>query len=210
MNRGKGLFVTFDGPNGVGKSTMLQSVASRLNQSGFHVFQTKEPTSSLLGQFVRDTEELYNGKVYACMIAADRYFHLTNDILPALSDGKIVLSDRYVESSLVLQKMDGVETEFVWAINRQIHIPDLSVILTVQSEILEQRLMGRSRYSRFERNETRLDELRLYYEAAEFLSKQKFNVLMVENSTGMFDKIVDQIIRKIELLFNERQIKHEK
>lgn len=98
MDKREGLFVTFDGQNGVGKSDMLYGVASRLTQLGFNVHETKEPSSSPLGQFVRNAEEDYNGRVYASLVAADHYFHLEQEVLPYLSEGKIVLSDRYVES----------------------------------------------------------------------------------------------------------------
>lgn len=111
------MFVTFEGPNGVGKTTILGGVGDRLLVMGFDVVQTKEPTASLLGDFLRVSEDAFSGKCLACLAAADRYYHVEREIVPALSSGKIVLSGRYVESSLVLQGLDGCDFDFVWGLN---------------------------------------------------------------------------------------------
>src|SRR5258708_8755978 len=139
MGKTRGLLITFDGPNGVGKSSVLLGVAALLTQSGCNILATKEPTSSPLGQFVRDAEEVYTGRTFAHLVAADRYFHLESEILPALSAGKVILCDRYVESSLVLQRLDGLDIDDVWSINSQVQIPHLSIILQPQPQTLPQR-----------------------------------------------------------------------
>src|SRR5258708_14774424 len=117
MGKTRGLFITFDGPNGVGKSSLLLCVAALLTQSGCHILTTKEPTFSSLGQFVRDAEEVYTGRAFAHLVAADRYFHITSEILPSLSAAKGILCDRYVESSLVLQRLDGFNIYEILFIN---------------------------------------------------------------------------------------------
>ncbi len=193
----KGLFVTFDGPNGVGKSSILRGVANQLMQIGFNIFETKEPTLSPLGQFVRNAEEVYKGRTLACLVAADRYFHIDHEILPALSEGKVVLSDRYIESSLVLQRLDDVEITFIWSLNSQIYVPDMSIILTARPEILDQRLVQRTQYSRFEKSKSRAEELKFYQEAAKFLSQRGFNVLFLENDVTPLARNVEQIVQKI-------------
>lgn len=193
----KGIFVSFEGPNGVGKSSLLVSVANQLIHLNFDILKTKEPTLSPLGQFVRTTEENYQGRILACLVAADRYFHLENEVLPALQSGKIVLSDRYIESSLVLQRLDGLDIEFIWSLNSQTLIPDLSVILTAPVEILKQRLSQRSSFGRFERTKSRAEELNYYLEAAEFLSKRGFNILLLDNGTTPLDENVKKVVQKI-------------
>ena len=136
----KSLFVTFEGPNGAGKTTIIKEVAQKLGTLGCSVLRTKEPTSSSLGDFLRNAEELYGKEILACIAAADRYFHIEKEITPALAAGRIVLSDRYVESSLVLQRLDGCSLEFIWSINSQVLVPDLSIILVADPTILGQRL----------------------------------------------------------------------
>jgi hypothetical protein len=135
-----------------GKIYSMSGVKECLVQLGFEAFETKEPTSSQLGQFVKNAEEIYNGMVYACLIAADRYFHIEHEILPALAAHKVILCDRYVESSLVLQRIDSVDLDFIWSLNCRVRIPDLSVILAAGSDTIDRRLAQRSTYSRFERS----------------------------------------------------------
>lgn len=193
----EGTFVTFDGPNGVGKSSLLDGVADRLINLKFDILKTKEPTQSPLGQFVRNAEESYGGLTLACLVAADRYFHIENEILPAVKLGKIVLSDRYVESSLVLQRLDGLDTDFIWRINSQVYIPDLSIVFTAPAEILEQRLLRRNSFSRFERTKSRAEELNFYMEAKDFLLKHGFNVLSIDTGTTPMSQNVEKIVQKI-------------
>jgi len=196
----EGLFITFEGPNGVGKSSVLSGVALQLRRLGYEVFETKEPTFSSLGQFVLNTEKKYRGKTLACLIAADRYFHLESEVLPELSKGKIVLSDRYIESSLVLQRFDNIEIGFIWSINQLINIPDLSVILRAKSDILELRLANRDKYSRFEKEISRDEEIKYYMDALEFLSKRDFNILLLENDKSPLEQTVNEVIQKILIL----------
>lgn len=205
IDRQKGIFVTFEGPNGVGKSSLLDGIANQLIQLNFDILRTKEPTLSPLGQFIRDAEENYQRQILACLVAADRYFHLENEVLPALREGKTVLSDRYIESSLVLQRLDGLDTEFIWSLNGQICIPGLSVILTASVEILEQRLSQRSSFGRFERTKSRTDELNYYLETVEFLSKRGFNILLLDNGTTPLDQNIEKVVQKILMLSFRRE-----
>lgn len=201
----KGMFISFEGPNGVGKSSLLDGVMNQLTHLKFDVLKTKEPTLSPLGQFVRTAEEDYQGRILACLVAADRYFHLENEVLPALRLGKIVFSDRYIESSLALQRLDGLDIEFIWTLNSQVLIPDLSIILAAPAKILEQRLSQRSSFGRFERTKSRADELNYYLEAEEFLSKRGFNILLLDNGTTPLDQNIEKIVRQILALNSRRE-----
>lgn len=193
----KGLFVTFDGPNGVGKTSVFNGVADQLHQNGFEIVQTKEPTNSSLGRFILQAEESYSGRTLASLVAADRYFHLDSEVLPALRDGKIVLSDRYIESSLVLQRLDDVEVEFVWTLNSQVYVPDLSVILTASPKILKKRLAQRVSLGRFERTRFRAKELQYYLETVKFLSQHGFNILLLDNENVPLQENVNKVTKRI-------------
>lgn len=192
------MFITIEGPNGVGKTTIIAVLARRLIAADFNTFLTKEPTISSLGQFLKTGEEVYRGKCLACIAAADRYYHIENEILPALQSGKLVISDRYVESSLVLQQLDGCQLDFIWQLNSQIVIPNLSVVVMAKLKTIKQRLSERGgNLSRFERDASREKELLFYREAAEFLSQRGFNVFVVENEQNSVDDVVDSIINAI-------------
>jgi dTMP kinase len=75
------------------------------------VHTTSEPSHGPLGTLARHGTDTYSGYVLACLVAADRYHHLATDIRPNLAAGRIVVCDRYVPSSYVLQLMDGVPIE---------------------------------------------------------------------------------------------------
>jgi len=200
MSKTRGMLVTFEGPNGVGKSTVLKEVGVKLQRLGLDVLETKEPTESSLGDFVRRAEEVpdYSGIVLACLVAADRYFHLEHEIFSAISDGKVVLSDRYVESSLVLQRIDGLDKDFIWLLNSKIRIPDLSIILTAQPTTLIDRLGTRgTRLSRFEREHSAETEVEFYRDAYAFLSNRGFKFVILDNNDSGVDRNVEIIVGKI-------------
>ncbi len=177
-----GIFITVEGPNGVGKSTFIKRLEEML-LSKYMVFLTREPTNTNFGNYVKKNEEMLEGEAYAYLIAADRCYHLKNYIEPELDKGKIVISDRYIESSLVLQEFDGVKREDIWHLNCNFMIPDLSIILLGTEEILERRLLERNVLTRFEKKMTRRDEIERYIKAAEFLKVKGFNVMTFYNDT---------------------------
>src|SRR4051812_43781726 len=100
----KGLLIVIEGPNGVGKTTLAQSLAQELTHaSGRYVHATTQPSRAHLGQFLRESEGSLTGRAFALALAADRYDQQLNEIQPHLEAGCHVVIDRYVHSSLVLQ-----------------------------------------------------------------------------------------------------------
>lgn len=179
-----GIFITVEGPNGVGKSTFIKRLEEML-LSEYMVFLTREPSNSNFGNYVRKNEEMLEGEAYAYLIAADRCYHLKNFIVPELNKGKIVISDRYIESSLVLQEYDGVKIDDIWRLNCNFIVPDLSIILLASEEILKCRLLERNELTRFEKKMTRRDEIERYIKAAKFLKVKGFNVVTFYNDTEL-------------------------
>lgn len=179
-----GIFITVEGPNGVGKSTFIKRLEEMLS-SKHRVFLTREPSNSNFGNYVKKNEDMLEGEAYAYLIAADRCYHLKNIIEPELDKGKIVISDRYIESSLVLQEYDGVKIEDIWRLNCNFMIPDLSIILLGAEEILKCRLLERKELTRFEKKMTRRDEIERYIKTAEFLKVKGFNVVTFYNDTEL-------------------------
>ena len=104
----KGSFLTFEGPEGSGKSTVVYRVADQLIKEGHDVMVTREPGGSPLAEEIRnillDRKELSIDRISeAFLFAAARHSHLDDVVLPALSKGKIVLCDRFIDSSMVYQ-----------------------------------------------------------------------------------------------------------
>ena len=119
----KGLFITFEGPEGAGKTTVIQDIHRRLEQLGKKSVLTREPGGIRISEKIRtiildnDHEEM-DGRTEALLYAAARRQHLTEKVVPALEEGAIVLCDRFIDSSLAYQGYArGLGIEKVLAIN---------------------------------------------------------------------------------------------
>ncbi|MDQ3153509.1 MAG: dTMP kinase, partial [Actinomycetota bacterium] len=129
MAEGRGLFVTVDGPSGVGKTTVSRLMGLRLRAQGLRVLVTTTPSGSTLGNLARGQTYELRGMALSCLVAADRYHHDRQVVRPALADGTIVVCDRYVPSSLVLDVLDGVEPAVIQILYSDITVPDLAIVL---------------------------------------------------------------------------------
>lgn len=197
----KGIFISVEGPNGSGKSTFIRGLSTKLSEH-FPVTLTREPTETPFGEFVKRNEGALKGMEYARLIWADRYYHVRQFILPSLAEGKIVISDRYIESSIVLQGFDGVPANQVWELNKAFIIPDISIILLADDNLLAVRLQQRYALSDFEKKMTRRQEIEGYRAAANFLANKGFRHLIFQNDTeadlersinDVFDVIISAI-----------------
>lgn len=195
-NNTKGFFIAVDGPNGAGKSTLIDSIKAKMERKGWIVYTTKEPTQTDLGGFLREFAERTAGISLACLIAADRYEHIKNEIFPELIKGKIVITDRYVLSSLILQQMDGVSKTFILDLNSQILKPDLQLAIFADEDILQKRLSERDALTRFEKNNQSNNELCFMKAGLIELEKQDINIMCIDNNDKLeanAEKIVSYI-----------------
>ncbi|MDU4731343.1 dTMP kinase [Finegoldia magna] len=117
------MFITFEGPDGSGKSTIIQKVYDHLIENNYDVIKTREPGGSPIAEKIRnlilDTENIKMGyRTEALLYAASRAQHVEETILPALNENKIVLCDRFLISSLAYQGVGrGLGIENVRNIN---------------------------------------------------------------------------------------------
>ncbi|MGW4200870.1 dTMP kinase [Streptomyces sp. NPDC004726] len=193
-----GRFITIDGPGGVGKSTVTAAVAGLLQDDCPPVCRTREPSDTALGRLARDGTDDYLGMSMACLIAADRYAHLEHEIRPALARGAMVVCDRYVASSLVLQVLDGVGRDVVWELNRHADMPDLAVILNARADVIEKRLAGRGAHSRYERQPGSTErECAAFREAARFLMAAGVRVLQLDASTEGPEEVARAVVAAV-------------
>lgn len=193
-----GMFVVVDGPSGVGKTTLVAQLSDRLLSNGIDATATKEPTSSELGSFIRAKTHEYHGLSLACLVAADRYNHLAQVIRPTLERGHVVICDRYVPTTLVLQRLDGVDVQFLKSLNQFAPVPDLTVILIGKPEQSAKQAKDRGLYSRFHDGgaERRAQEERLYNEVAEDL-KSKGAPVLLQEMNGDLDDSTESVFKAI-------------
>ncbi|MFJ8794041.1 dTMP kinase [Streptomyces sp. NPDC102462] len=178
----RGWFVSVDGPSGVGKSTTVQALHDLLAQQGRPVRRTVEPTTTTLGTFTRSNANTLHGLALACLVAATRYEHVETVIDPALRAGELVVSDRYLASTLVLQQMDGVPVEFLLDVNQHVPLPDLAVILTAEPNLIAARIVERGITHRWHVDpDGPSREVALYRDAAAHLTSRGVEVLLLDN-----------------------------
>lgn len=200
-----GVFVTVDGPGGVGKSTAVDLITQALDDQGIPVHVTTEPSHTPLGELIRHGTYTYRGMALACLVAGDRHHHLTSEVLPALREGRVVLCDRYLPSSLVLQRLDGIPTEVVWQLNRGSYVPDMVVLLNADPDIIAERLHSRGGHSRFEAQPGGSHaESGLYHQAAAELLAAGWPVTALDCTVIRPETISQTIAVDILHLYSER------
>ncbi len=171
----RGLFITLEGGDGVGKSTQAELLAAWLAEQGYTVRRTREPGGTEIGIELREIVLHHPGHIApraeALIYAADRAHHIATVVRPALERGEIVLQDRYLDSSVAYQ---GVGRELsasevrdlsLWATDGL--LPDLTILLDLDQQQSRQRLDAAQK--RFDRLEAEADVFHARVRAA-FLS----------------------------------------
>ncbi|MCJ7505305.1 dTMP kinase [Candidatus Bathyarchaeota archaeon] len=133
----KGFFVVLDGIDGCGKTVHSKMLCEQLRVLDYDVAYTTEPSKSPIGQFIAQKflrETKVAPQIEALLFAADRFHHLTSEIIPMLDANKIVVSDRYVYSSLAYQGAQGLAPDWIKQINCFAIRPDLALYLDVLPE----------------------------------------------------------------------------
>jgi len=139
----RGVFITFEGGDGSGKSTQIQSVRDWFESRGREVIVTREPGGTELGteirRLVQNGPEDVDARTEALLYAADRAYHVATVIAPALERGAVVLGDRYIDSSLAYQGaarslgVDEIASLSAWA--TQGLYPSLTFLLDLPPEV---------------------------------------------------------------------------
>jgi dTMP kinase len=139
----KGVFICIEGLDGCGKTTQAKLLAKKLRKS-HNALYTAEPSHGKIGTYIRKSY-LYGEKrlsivLEALLFAADRIEHVENEVIPALKEGRLVISDRYVYSSLAYQGAAGLNLDWIEKVNEHALKPDLAVFIDVNPEAVMNRL----------------------------------------------------------------------
>ncbi len=158
----KPLFITFEGPDGSGKTTALNSLVTYLqkNRNDLNFIFTREPGGSKnesaekVRSIILDKENIIGDKSEALLYAAARRLHLEQTIWPALKENKLVLCDRYIDSSLAYQgEGRGLGIEFVTELNNLATDntwPDVTIFFDITPEAAMKRASNRAPKDRLE------------------------------------------------------------
>lgn len=144
----KGLFITFEGADGCGKTTQLNLIAEYLKAKGFDILLTREPGGKGLGEKIREILLNYDGVVSdrceSFLFLADRAQNIDTIINPAVEQGKIVLCDRHTDSTVAYQGFGrGLDIERINYLNNIAtngRIPDLTLVFDVDIETSNKRV----------------------------------------------------------------------
>ncbi len=205
-----GIFITFEGPDGSGKTTVSTSVYNKLKEEGFDVIYTREPggidIAEQIRQVILDVKNTsMDAKTEALLYAASRRQHLVEKILPALEVGKIVICDRFLDSSLAYQgyaRKIGIEEVYninMFAIEN--HMPVKTIFLDVDAEIGLARIKDRA-------NKDRLDVEKLSFHNAVYEGYQKvikqFNDRIIKiNANNDADTVINDCYQAVLKVIND-------
>ncbi|MGE4571395.1 MAG: dTMP kinase [Candidatus Izemoplasmatales bacterium] len=204
----KGKFITFEGTEGSGKTSVIKKVKIELENLGYKVLTTREPGGIKISEQIRsilldkENQEM-DSKTEALLFAASRRQHLVEIIIPALKNGYVVLCDRFVDSSLIYQ---GIAREIgidqVYNINYfaiEDALPDLTIFVDVRPEVGLERVFstpGR------EVNRLDLEDLDFHQKIYQgYLGLvQKYDRIKCVNGEQSLDKVVEDTLELIKLI----------
>lgn len=148
-----GIFITFEGPDGAGKTTQLKKLAFALQEEGWSAVVTREPGGTVISDKIREIllspEHIeMSDQAEVLLYAASRAQHVKERIVPSLDRGQIVLCDRFVDASIAYQAYGlGVEERMVRLVNQFATgglVPDRTYMLDIPVEESRRRLLTRS------------------------------------------------------------------
>lgn len=195
----EGKFIVFEGLDGSGLSTHAEILKEFLKRDGRPAILTKEQTITMIGGLIKSIlrkEIITSPLALQLLFVADRAHHLSSEIEPALQEGKIVISDRYIFSTVAFGAFD-IDMEFLKLINSKFRIPDLTFIIDAPPEVCIKRISEQrlSHLELFEEKE-KLEKIRNNY----MKLKDYFPNVYVINSNRPVEEVAKEI-REIALKF---------
>ena len=139
-----GIFITIEGPEGAGKTTIIEMLLEKLASEGYPIMKTREPGGIEIAEQIRSVilnknNTAMDGRTEALLYAAARRQHLVEKVLPAIEQGFIVLCDRFIDSSLAYQGFArGIGMDEVYSINTfaiENRMPDATLYFDIDPEI---------------------------------------------------------------------------
>lgn len=194
-------FFVLEGIDGAGTTTQTAQLIARLNQEGHGALATREPSDGPIGVMIRQMLAKRIGiptseggfmpmtrQTLALLFAADRLDHVAATVQPALAQGSVVISDRYLHSSLAYQGdvergedgQERVDYDWVWSLNSRALIPTCTFFLRIEVEESLKRLKTRSRHDIYETREKLERLVQRYDEVMAWCSARGHTIITID------------------------------
>jgi len=201
----RGKFITLEGPDGSGKSTMLKLIEEYLKDNKIDYITSREPGGTKIGEDIRkiildvDNKNMSN-ETEALLYAASRAQHVSEKILPAIEEGKLVLCDRFLLSSLAYQGVGrdlGIdEVKLINDFGTKGLVPDLILFFHVNPEVTLMRKTKNLGGDRLEQEGVNFHN-KVYNGYMELLDKYPENIELID-ATKPIDQVLEQALSKIQ------------
>jgi thymidylate kinase len=203
----KGLFITFEGPDGSGKTTQIERLKAFLSEKGYDAVLTREPGGTAISEKIREIILDKNNAemdymTEALLYAASRAQHVAQVIMPALNQGRTVICDRFMDSSIVYQGYGRKLGDCVRVINEYAVrgcLPDITFLLKLDPEI------GKNRIKADEQDRLELEKLEYHkavFQAYQGLEHHYPERIIGIDATGSIDEIGRKIREHIEKILD--------
>ncbi|MBZ6485046.1 dTMP kinase [Priestia aryabhattai] len=204
-----GTFITFEGPEGAGKTTIIHMVQQKLIQDGYNIVLTREPGGIRIAEQIREiilnpSNTKMDARTEALLYAAARRQHLVEKVIPELNKGNIVLCDRFIDSSLAYQgNARGIGVEDIFAINQfaiEQTMPQATLYFDIEPEVgLERINKGR----KDEINRLDLESLDFHYKVRDgylsLLSQFPERIRRIDANQSI-EKVCEEAYKQIQLI----------
>ena len=200
------MFITIEGPEGSGKSSVAKKVAERLEKEGYEVVMTREPGGTPIAEQIRNVildkaNTKMDGMTEALLYAASRRQHLVEKVWPLSKEGKIVISDRFLDSSLAYQGgARGLGIDKILALNMYAtdgYFPDLTLLFDVAPEVGLARIAANAQR---EVNRLDLEKIEFHQQVRQTfldLAKRFPDRFVIIDASQPFEKVIEDTYKVV-------------
>lgn len=202
MHQGK--FITIEGIDGCGKTTVTALLVQRLIQEGYDVVHTREPGGIDIAEQIRNvildpSNTAMDPRTEALLYAASRRQHLVEKVIPALNAGKLVVCERFLDSSLAYQGIArGIGIDPILKINDfaiESHMPDITLLLNVDVNTAMERMKDRQGKDRLDQESMAFHHL--VHDAFDQIASMYPNRIVKVDATQSIDTVVETMLSKL-------------
>lgn len=209
----KGYFISSEGPEGAGKTTVMNLLGERLKEEGYDILMTREPGGIMVSEKIRDIildneHTMMDSRTEALLYAASRRQHLVEKVQPAIDAGKIVICDRFIDSSLAYQGYArGIGIDEILAINQFAigkMLPDKTILFDIEPSLGLSRINA---HNGREKNRLDAESLTFHQKVREgyllLVKKYPERIKVVDASypiEEVFEKVYKVIKRELEII----------